>query len=171
MTKKKRGAGVGRTPSYMRPEAIKERQAAPRLHTAPAPLLNIPAPRASVPHWRSKGKFALAGGAAAGGTAFLFHRRQSQKEPVMKYFDPFTGDTVEFGKSNGPGLPAFASDAFANQKLSPFQSGRPEGTVGHGRDLIKVRGQNLTLKSSSPVHNVHGNAKNRTSSPVVSVKR
>jgi hypothetical protein len=151
----------------MRPEAIAERKSSPVLHpnAKPAPLLDIPAPRGTVPHWRSKGKFALAGGAAAGGTAYLFHRRQSQKEPIMKFFNPFTGDTVELAKG-------FASNAFANEpKLSVPATGGNPGIVGHGRDLVVVHGKNLTLKSSSPVHVVHGNAKNRTSSPVTAIKR
>ena len=49
-------------------------------------------------NWRRAGKFAAAGGVATGGAAYLYHQRQKDKT-VAKYYDPFSDETVEFGKS------------------------------------------------------------------------
>lgn len=102
----KRGPGVGRTPRYERVPhgSLKgsflegEKVEPPKRSTA---MIHVDKPAmkpSSV--WRHKGKFAGSAALAGGGALYLTHHHRNQKELAVSktYFDPFTGDTVEFAE-------------------------------------------------------------------------
>jgi hypothetical protein len=156
-----RGKGVGRTPLYDR----KSRQE-PVVQEVHKPAMAPPA-RSSL-LWRNKGKFALASGGAAAGTAYAWHRTHpktdqntdSRRARVMKIYNPYTGDMVEVGKAYGNGtrllqakrsgkagrvhergatkVTKFASHAFANQPVSRVTALVPTGRNVSHANDLKV---------------------------------
>ena len=156
MSGKRRPPGRGRTPTYNRPAAVAQRQAAGASHgvrMASDKPVQVAGPQRRPPEassfnpanaaradsmsshagndlmrgldmdgrgedmqwarnaraatskpkapflWRNKGKFALGGGAAVGGTAYLYRHNHRPKEQAMaKYYDPFSGGVIDFGK-------------------------------------------------------------------------
>ena len=106
-----RGKGKGRVERFNRSADVEARRVAQtakpvEIHKpAMAPAAST-APAKAVMSWRSKGKFALAGGAALGGTAYLVHHNRQGKPVSKSLYNPYTGDTEEMDVSKGVRLKA-----------------------------------------------------------------
>jgi len=111
-------------------------------------------------NWRRAGKFAAAGGVATGGAAYLYHQRQKDKT-VAKYYDPFSGDTVEFGKTDRSSLPITKADGNGTKLVHVRRTGRQ---LSNTRTLTHVRkgfasqafvNQPVSTRMVSTGHNVN----------------
>ena len=106
--------------------------------------------------WRHKGKFALATG-TVGGTAIMYrHHHAKRSQTVIKYFNPFSGDTVEVSAPS-KALPNF-SKAYGTgtQLVTVKRTGRQ---LSNGTTLTHVRKSGMaalptkvSLKSVKPGH-------------------
>ena len=111
-------------------------------------------------NWRRAGKFAAAGGVATGGAAYLYHQRQKDKT-VAKYYDPFSGDTIEFGKTDRSSLPITKADGNGTKLVHVRRTGRQ---LSNTRTLTHVRkgfasqafvNQPVSTRMVSTGHNVN----------------
>lgn len=118
-------------------------------HAAHEVKINKPA----MSPWRgSHGKYALGAGAAVGGTAFLYHRGRTldrRGKTVAKYFDPFSGDVVEFQDVSKAGGGVTAGFRVA-------RTAARSGGSGHTADsrAFMFRGMNRRQKAGVKLHGV-----------------